>query len=49
MDDVWGDILGPPHGTALAAVGANKTIKIVSFESTKTTLRAWAILRNPHQ
>ena len=25
MDDVWGDFLGPPHGTTPAAVIANKT------------------------
>ena len=24
MDDVWGDILGPPHGTTPAAVIAKK-------------------------
>ena len=24
MDDVWGDFLGPPHGTTSAAVIANE-------------------------
>ena len=24
MDDVWGDFLGPPHGTTPAAAIANK-------------------------
>ena len=28
MDDVWGDFLGPPHGTTPAAVIANKNKQI---------------------
>ena len=35
MDDVRGDFLGPPHGTAPAAVIANKII-VRSFGSSKT-------------
>ena len=34
MDDVWGDFLGPPHGTTLAAVIANKMI-LRSFKSSE--------------
>ena len=36
MDDVWGNYLGPPHGTTPAAVIANKNIKVNSFESNET-------------
>ena len=34
MDDVQGDILGPPHGRTPAAIIANK-IKLRSFKSSK--------------
>ena len=36
MDDVRGDVLGPPHGTTLAAVIANKIKKNMrSFKSSE--------------
>ena len=34
MDDVRGDVLGPPHGTTPAAVIANK-IKVTSCKSSE--------------
>ena len=55
MDDVRGDILGPPHGKTPAAVIANKNIKVSSFESNENTQRqsldhiAKFLIMNPHQ
>ena len=41
MLDVRGYFLGPPHGTKLAAVTANKTIKISSFKNSENIQRIW--------
>ena len=35
MDDVWGRLLGLPHGTTPAAVTTNTNIKMNSFKSSE--------------
>ena len=48
MDDVWGDLLRPPHNTTAAAVIANKIFKFDPLEAVKDVQRevVKVILRN---